>query len=149
MIVVCVMTKLPIVLVGKPGTSKTLSMIITRENLRHHRRHRSFLVFFRGLHLYLNEWLWCGVWVHILLLCLGINDFRTPIGDDCHRRRRRAEVDADHKPWRKRVCSAARRRAAPKRWRQREPANHRRQPHSRFATLTSFNPFEVTAIKAV
>lgn len=33
MIVVCVMTKLPIVLVGKPGTSKTLSMIITRENL--------------------------------------------------------------------------------------------------------------------
>ena len=33
MILVCVMTKLPIVLVGKPGSSKTLSMIIIRDNL--------------------------------------------------------------------------------------------------------------------
>lgn len=33
MIFVCVMTRLPIVLVGKPGSSKTLSMIIIRDNL--------------------------------------------------------------------------------------------------------------------
>jgi len=33
MILVCVMIRIPIVLVGKPGSSKTLSMIIIRDNL--------------------------------------------------------------------------------------------------------------------
>eukprot|EP00494_Astrolonche_serrata_P032190 UN32459 len=33
MILVCTMTRLPIVLVGKPGSSKTLSMLILRDNL--------------------------------------------------------------------------------------------------------------------